>query len=48
MLSIGAIASKIFGSANDRKVKGFRPNVEKINALEAEVAALRGAQGPER
>ncbi len=44
MLSIGAIASKIFGSANDRKVKGFRPNVEKINALEAEVAALTDEQ----
>ncbi len=44
MLSIGAIASKIFGSSNDRKVKVYRPNVEKINALEAELIALTDEQ----
>ena len=38
--SIGSFASKIFGSSNDRLVKGYRPRVAAINALEAEVARL--------
>ena len=33
-------AKKIFGSSNDRKVKGFMAQVLKINALEAKYAAL--------
>ncbi|NBB53419.1 preprotein translocase subunit SecA [Rhizobium sp. CRIBSB] len=33
-------AKKIFGSSNDRKVKGFMAQVLKINALEARYAAL--------
>jgi preprotein translocase subunit SecA len=37
---LGAIAKKIFGSANDRRVKGYAPNVKAINALEPELAAL--------
>ncbi len=37
---IGAIARRLFGSANDRFVKSLRPDVEAINALEPEVAAL--------
>ena len=44
MLSFGALAAKIFGSSNDRLVKSFRPKVEAINALEAEVAALSDDQ----
>jgi preprotein translocase subunit SecA len=41
MLStIGGYAAKIFGSSNERRVKGYRPRVEAINALEPEVAAL--------
>jgi preprotein translocase subunit SecA len=40
MLSFGALASKVFGSANDRKLKKYGPIVEQINALEAEVVAL--------
>ncbi len=40
MLSINALASKIFGSSNDRKIKAYRPLVAKINALEDEVRAL--------
>ncbi len=36
----GAIAKKIFGSANDRRVKGYAPKVKAINALEPELAAL--------
>ena len=43
MLSFGAIASKVFGSANDRKLKKYWPLVAKINALEPEVAALSDA-----
>ncbi|HVX98320.1 MAG TPA: preprotein translocase subunit SecA [Pseudorhodoplanes sp.] len=37
---IGAIAKKLFGSANDRRIRGYRPRVEAINALEPELAAL--------
>ncbi|MGL4397143.1 MAG: DEAD/DEAH box helicase, partial [Hyphomicrobium sp.] len=40
MLSIGGLASKFFGSSNERRVKIFRPKVAAINALEAEIAAL--------
>ena len=39
MLSLGTIAAKVFGTANDRKIKPLRPNVQKINALEDEVKA---------
>ena len=37
---LGALARKIFGSAYDRRLKGYAPKVAAINALEAEVAAL--------
>jgi len=40
MLSIGSLAAKLFGSSNDRKVKGFRSKVEAINALEPEISKL--------
>jgi preprotein translocase subunit SecA len=40
MVSFGALASKVFGSANDRKLKKYAPIVAQINALEPEVAAL--------
>ena len=36
---LGARARKIFGSANDRRLKTYAPKVAAINALEAEVAA---------
>jgi preprotein translocase subunit SecA len=36
----GAIAKKFFGSSNDRRVKGYRPRVAAINALEQELQAL--------
>ena len=33
MLStIGGFAAKIFGSSNERRVRGYRPRVEAINA----------------
>lgn len=37
---IGALARKFFGSANDRRVKGYQARVTAINALEPEVSAL--------
>jgi preprotein translocase subunit SecA len=40
MLGLGSLAKLVFGSANDRRVKGYRPRVEKINALEPTFAAL--------
>ena len=40
MLGFGTIAKKVFGSANDRKVKAVRPLVAQINALEPEYEAL--------
>ncbi|MBL9052856.1 MAG: preprotein translocase subunit SecA, partial [Tabrizicola sp.] len=40
MLGFGALARKVFGTPNDRKVKSVRPLVETINALEPEFQAL--------
>src|ERR1051325_4121425 len=37
---IGAVARKLFGSSNERRIRTYQPRVEAINALEAEVAAL--------
>jgi preprotein translocase subunit SecA len=44
MLSFGALAAKVFGSANDRKIKSFHSTVEAINALEPELVALTDAE----
>ncbi|MEM7634315.1 MAG: preprotein translocase subunit SecA [Pseudomonadota bacterium] len=40
MFGLGSIASKVFGSSNDRKVKKYQTRVDAINALEPELAAL--------
>src|SRR5256714_1861994 len=37
---IGAIARKLFGSSNDRRIKSFQPRVDEINALEKELEQL--------
>ncbi|HUZ74989.1 MAG TPA: preprotein translocase subunit SecA [Stellaceae bacterium] len=37
---IGALARRLFGSANDRFVKSLQPLVDEINGLEPELAAL--------
>jgi preprotein translocase subunit SecA len=37
---IGAVARKLFGSANERRIRGYQPRVDAINALEPELAAL--------
>src|SRR5271169_2810063 len=36
----GAVARKFFGSANDRRIRAFRPRIEAINALEKELERL--------
>ncbi len=43
MVSLGGLARKVFGSANDRRIKATRPKVEAINALEKEMQALSDA-----
>jgi preprotein translocase subunit SecA len=43
MLSFGTLASKLFGSSNERKLKKCWPVVPKINALEPEVEKLSDA-----
>src|ERR1700729_607862 len=37
---IGAVARKLFGSANDRRIRAFRPRVDEINTLEKELEEL--------
>lgn len=37
---LGAVARKLFGSANDRRIRTYNPRVAAINALEPEIAAL--------
>ncbi len=37
---IGALARKLFGSANDRRIKTYQSRVAAINAMEGEIAAL--------
>jgi preprotein translocase subunit SecA len=43
MASFGALAKRLFGSANDRRIKAYSARVEAINALEPELAALDDA-----
>jgi preprotein translocase subunit SecA len=37
---IGAVARKLFGSANERRIRSYQPRVAEINAMEEELAAL--------
>ena len=41
---IGAVARKLFGSANERRIRSYQPRVSEINALEAELEALSDEQ----
>src|SRR5215469_14587974 len=41
---IAALARKLFGSANERRIKAYMPRVQKINALEAELEKLSDEQ----
>ena len=40
MVSLATLATKIFGSSNERKLKGYDARVAAINALEPEMSAL--------
>ena len=44
MVSFDIIASKMFGSSNERKLKAYDENVAAINALESELEKLSDAQ----
>jgi preprotein translocase subunit SecA len=44
MVSFGGIARKLFGSANDRRVKGYKPKIDAINAIEEKTKALTDEQ----
>ncbi|MGE3993935.1 DEAD/DEAH box helicase, partial [Pseudorhodoplanes sp.] len=37
---IGALARKLFGSSNDRRIRGYHPRVAAINDLETELSGL--------
>jgi preprotein translocase subunit SecA len=37
---IGAVARKLFGSANERRIRSYQPRVDAINVLEKELEAL--------
>ena len=41
---LGSYMKKVFGSANDRRLKGYRPKIAAVNALEPEFAALSDEQ----
>src|ERR1700730_17839202 len=41
---LGSFAKKIFGSSNDRRLKGYRPKVAAINALEPEMLKLTDSE----
>jgi preprotein translocase subunit SecA len=43
MVSLGALARKVFGSSNDRRLKAMRPRIEAVNAMENEMQALSDA-----
>ncbi|MEM7427043.1 MAG: DEAD/DEAH box helicase, partial [Pseudomonadota bacterium] len=40
MVGFGALAKKLFGSSNDRKVKAYSSRVDAINAMESELEGL--------
>ncbi len=44
MVSFGTIATKVFGSSNERKLKDYDANVAAINALEEEIEKLSDAK----
>ena len=44
MAGLGGFARKLFGSANDRRIKAMRPRVEAINAMENELEVLSDAE----
>ena len=43
-LKFDSVMKRVFGSSNDRRLKGYRPKVAAINALEPEFEALSDEQ----
>ena len=43
-LKFDSVMKRVFGSSNDRRLKGYRPKVAAINALEPEFAGLTDEQ----
>jgi preprotein translocase subunit SecA len=41
---LGAVARKLFGSSNDRRIRKYQPRVDAINALEPELVKLTDEQ----
>ena len=41
---LGVVARKLFGSANDRRIRKYQPRVDAINALEPELVKLTDDQ----
>jgi preprotein translocase subunit SecA len=41
---LGTVLKKVFGSSNDRRLKGYKPKVAAVGALESEYAALSDEQ----
>ena len=44
MVSLGGLARKIFGSAQERRVKSLQPKVAQINALEEQFQKLTDSE----
>ncbi|MFM1815048.1 MAG: preprotein translocase subunit, ATPase [Pseudomonadota bacterium] len=44
MLTLGSLASKLFGNSNERRLKSYRQRVQEINELEAEISKLSDTQ----
>ena len=40
MFMFDAVFRRLFGSANDRRIRAYRPRVDAINALEADLVNL--------
>ena len=43
-LKFDSVMKRVFGSSNDRRLKGYRPKIAVINALEPEFEALSDQQ----
>ncbi|MDP2119618.1 MAG: preprotein translocase subunit SecA [Hoeflea sp.] len=48
MVKFGAIARKLFGSSNDRRIRAYQPKVDAITALEPQLAALSDVELADR
>ncbi|MEP3439314.1 MAG: preprotein translocase subunit SecA [Hoeflea sp.] len=48
MVKFGAIARKLFGSSNDRRIRAYQPKIDAINALEPELVALSDTELADR